>query len=129
MVPSANLIGFAGQELARKIPKIAGVFLEITLGSVVEIIVFMSLIVKHKQNLSDPDVAAGKVAPAVPITVIRAAILGSILANLLLCLGMCFIAGGIRQKEQVFHEAISEVGSNLLLVAGCKCKKDCCKCD
>lgn len=52
------------------------------------------------------------------VPVIRAAILGSILANLLLCLGFCFFVGGLRRDEQVFHEAVSEVGSGLLLVAG-----------
>ena len=30
MVPCANLIGFAGQELARKLPHVAGVLTEIT---------------------------------------------------------------------------------------------------
>ena len=54
------------------------------------------------------------------IPVIRAAILGSILANLLLCLGFCFFVGGIRKgrDEQTFSEVISEAGSGLLLVAG-----------
>ena len=52
------------------------------------------------------------------IPVIRAAILGSILANLLLCLGFCFFVGGLNRDEQEFDEAISEVGSGLLLVAG-----------
>ena len=52
------------------------------------------------------------------IPVIQAAILGSILANLLLCLGMCFFVGGMRRKELAFDEAISEVGSGLMLVAG-----------
>lgn len=52
------------------------------------------------------------------IPVIRAAILGSILANVLLCLGMCFFMGGLRRDEQEFHEVVSEVGSGLLLVAG-----------
>ena len=117
MIPSANLIGFAGQELARKMPKVLGVLMETTLGSVVEIILFMTLIVKNYQGQFDEH-------PEIPITVIRAAILGSILANLLLCLGLCFIAGGIRHEEQVFHEAVSEVGSNLLLVAGCKFCQD-----
>ena len=51
-------------------------------------------------------------------SVIQAAILGSILANLLLCLGFCFFVGGMRRDEQEFHEVISEVGSGLLLVAG-----------
>lgn len=52
------------------------------------------------------------------IPVIRAAILGSILANLLLCMGFCFFAGGLRRDEQDFDGAISEVGSGLLLTAG-----------
>ena len=71
MVPAANLVGFGGQELARKIPKVTGVILETTFGSIVEIILFMVLIVGGNQN----------------VPVIRAAILGSILANVLFCLG------------------------------------------
>ncbi|KAL9050357.1 MAG: hypothetical protein Q9162_006671 [Coniocarpon cinnabarinum] len=113
MVPAANLIGFAGQELARKLNPVFGVLLETTLGSIVELILLITLIVKHHQHQNDPTNNA-----EITITVIRAAILGSILANLLLCLGLCFISGGIMHEEQVFHEAISEVGSNLLLVAG-----------
>lgn len=52
------------------------------------------------------------------VHVIRAAILGSILANLLLCLGFCFFVGGMQRSEQKFDEVVSEVGSGLLLVAG-----------
>jgi Ca2+:H+ antiporter len=95
MVPCANLIGFAGQELARKLPKVFGILIETTLGSVVEIV-----LLNHNE-----------------FAVIRAAILGSILATLLLCLGMCFVAGGIRHPEQEFDEVVSEVGNGLLLTA------------
>lgn len=105
MVPAANLIGFAGQELARKLPKVFGVILETTLGSMVEIILFMSILKTRREQ-------------GVPI--IRAAILGSILANLLLCLGLCFFVGGLKREEQTFHDAISDTGSNLMLVAGSK---------
>ncbi|EMC93673.1 hypothetical protein BAUCODRAFT_95572 [Baudoinia panamericana UAMH 10762] len=101
MVPAANLVGFGGQELARKMPKVAGIILETTFGSIVEIILFIVLIKGGVQN----------------VPVIRAAILGSILANLLFCLGLCFFIGGIFWPQQTFHEAISEVGSNLMLVA------------
>lgn len=104
IVPSANLLGFAGGELAKKLPKVLGVLLETTLSSVVEIVLFMVLLHNDK---------GGNLIP-----VIQAAILGSILANLLLCLGLCFFFGGIRRHEQSFHEAVSEVGSGLLLVAG-----------
>ncbi|KAL1605832.1 hypothetical protein SLS59_002951 [Nothophoma quercina] len=104
MVPAANMLGFAGQELARKMPqKAIAVVLETTLGSVVELILFMVLLVKDNAGSNIP--------------VIRAAILGSILANLLLCLGSCFVAGGIKNNIQEFHEAVSESGSGLMLVA------------
>jgi Ca2+:H+ antiporter len=104
MVPSANLLGFAGQELARKLPHVLGVILETTFGSIVEIILFVVLIKQGDKS----------------VPIIKAAILGSVLANLLLCLGLCFFAGGIRpERMQVsFSEAVSEVGSNLMLVAG-----------
>ncbi|KAI1339494.1 hypothetical protein F5Y15DRAFT_74560 [Xylariaceae sp. FL0016] len=100
MVPCANLIGFAGQELARKMPHMAGVLTETTVGSIVEIILFMVLL-KRSQ-----------------FYVIRAAILGSILATMLLCLGACFFASGIKRESATFDSAISEIGTGLLLMAG-----------
>ncbi|KAL2206628.1 Ca2+ transporter [Sarocladium strictum] len=100
MVPCANLVGFAGQELARKFPHVAGVLAEITFGSIVEIVLFMVLLQKDM------------------FEVIKAAILGSILATMLLCLGLCFFAGGLLHDQQTFNEAITEAGSGLLLTAG-----------
>ncbi|KAF5974428.1 Ca2+:H+ antiporter [Fusarium coicis] len=100
MVPCANLIGFAGQELSRKLPHVLGVLLEITIGSIVEIVLFMVLLSKDM------------------FFVIKAAIMGSILATMLLCLGACFFVGGMLKEEQEFNEAISEAGSGLLLTAG-----------
>ena len=35
------------------------------------------------------------------IAIVQASLLGSILANLLLILGMCFLFGGLRFREQV----------------------------
>jgi len=49
--------------------------------------------------------------------VIQAAILGSVLATMLLCLGLCFVAGGLKREETEFSEAVSEAGSGLLLTA------------
>lgn len=100
MVPCANLVGFAGQELSRKLPHVVGVLTEVTCGSIVEIILFMVLLSKDY------------------FYVIKAAILGSILATMLLCLGFCFFVGGVRRHEQTFSDAVSETGSGLLLTAG-----------
>lgn len=101
MVPCANLVGFAGQELGRKMPLVAGVIIETTFGSIVEIILFLVLLIREKNE-----------------EIIKAAILGSILANLLLCLGLCFWAAGMRRDESHFSEAITEAGCGLLLTAG-----------
>ena len=87
--------------------------LETFLGGLVEIVLFMVLL-KRSPSHADPSQESGHSL----IPVIRAAILGSILANLLLCLGFCFFVGGLRSEEQEFHEVVSEVGTGLLLVAG-----------
>ena len=81
-----------------------GLILETFLGGIVEIVLFMVLLHNSVNNNLIP--------------VIRSAILGSILANLLLCLGFCFFAGGLRRDEQEFDEVISEVGNGQLLMAG-----------
>ncbi|GJC84527.1 vacuolar cation/proton exchanger 2 [Colletotrichum liriopes] len=112
VVPSANLLGFAGQEFARKMPKVAGILIETTFGSIVEIILFVVLITKHDASSSVENGDEGNLIP-----IIQAAILGSILTNLLLCLGLCFFFGGIRHASQKFHAIVSEVGTGLLLVA------------
>ncbi len=75
------------------------------LGSLVEIVLFMVLITREPKDGVDY------------IQVIQAAILGSILATMLLCLGLCFVAGGIKHNEQTFSDAVSEAGSGLLLTA------------
>ncbi|TQN69554.1 Vacuolar cation/proton exchanger 2 [Colletotrichum shisoi] len=112
VVPSANLLGFAGQEFARKMPKVAGILIETTFGSIVEIILFVILIAKHDASSAVDNGDEGNLVP-----IIQAAILGSILTNLLLCLGLCFFFGGIRHASQKFHAIVSEVGTGLLLVA------------
>jgi Ca2+:H+ antiporter len=112
VIPSANLLGFAGQEFARKMPKVAGILIETTFGSVIEIILFIVLICKHRVDSPETNGDEGNLIP-----IIQAAILGSILTNLLLCLGLCFFFGGLRQATQKFHSVVSEVGTGLLLVA------------
>ena len=75
------------------------------MGGIVEIIMFIALITR--ENTASVDY----------VQVIQAAILGSVLATMLLCLGLCFIAGGIKREETHFSEAVSEAGSALLLTA------------
>ena len=51
------------------------------------------------------------------IRVVQASILGSIISNLLLVLGMCFVAGGIFYKEQEFNQTAAQTTSSLMTLA------------
>ncbi|KAL7270833.1 hypothetical protein RUND412_006450 [Rhizina undulata] len=99
MIPMANLLSFSAQELTRKMPRALGMVLETMLGAAVEIILCMLLLFKEQYQ------------------VIQAALLGSMLANLLLCTGLCFIIGGIRYKDQELDETVVETSGGLLLLS------------
>lgn len=47
----------------------------------------------------------------------QASLLGSILANLLLILGMCFLLGGLRFREQIYNSTVTQMSSCLLSLA------------
>lgn len=51
------------------------------------------------------------------IRVVQASILGSIISNLLLVLGMCFVAGGVFHKEQEFNQTAAQTTSSLMTLA------------
>jgi Ca2+:H+ antiporter len=51
------------------------------------------------------------------IRIVQASMLGSILSNILLVLGCCFLAGGIKYKEQSFNSTVASTMSSLMTVA------------
>lgn len=98
MIPMANLLAFSSAQFARKLPRVLGVIIQLTVTAAVEVILCLVLLFKKQYQ------------------VIQAALIGSMLANLLLCTGLCFIVGGIRTKTQEFSEAVAETGGGLLLL-------------
>ncbi|PBP16935.1 calcium/proton exchanger [Diplocarpon rosae] len=48
------------------------------------------------------------------IRIVQASLLGSILANLLLILGMCFLVGGLRYREQIYNSTVTQMSACLL---------------
>jgi Ca2+:H+ antiporter len=83
IIPLASLLAYATESVASKMGDTVGALLNVTFGNAVELIVFIIALVEGE------------------IRVVQAAALGSILSNLLLILGMCFVAGGLRFREQV----------------------------
>ncbi|GAV27385.1 hypothetical protein PMKS-000852 [Pichia membranifaciens] len=100
IIPLASLLAFATEELGESIhnDSIAGL-LNATFGNAVEVIVS---VIALRQN---------------QVTVVQASMLGSILSNLLLVLGSCFIVGGLRYKEQFFNQTAAQTMGSLLSVS------------
>jgi len=53
------------------------------------------------------------------IRIVQASLLGSILSNLLLILGMCFFLGGLRYREQLYNSTVTQMSACLLSLAVC----------
>jgi Ca2+:H+ antiporter len=51
------------------------------------------------------------------IRIVQASMLGSILSNILLVLGCCFISSGIKREESTFNETVASTMSSLMAVA------------
>ncbi|CAO3581519.1 unnamed protein product [Absidia cylindrospora] len=99
IVPLAKLLGFATEELALYTGEVVGGLLNASFGNAVELIVSIIALTK---NL---------------VIVVQASMLGSILSNLLLVLGMCFWLGGYRYKEQTFNVTAAQTSASLLFIA------------
>jgi len=99
IVPLAGLIGRSTDQVARRLGSRSGGLLNATLGNVTELIVCTLLI------------TTGSFA------IVKATLIGSIIGNLLLVLGISFVVGGFRHKEQRFSARAAGVHSSSLLLA------------
>jgi len=99
IIPLASLLAFATEELSVPLGQTIGGLLNATFGNAVELIVS---IVALRNN---------------EIRIVQASMLGSILSNILLVLGCCFIAGGIKYKEQTFNSTVASTMSSLMSVS------------
>ncbi len=61
------------------------------------------------------------------LDVVAASLLGSILSNLLLVLGCCFLLGGARYEVQSFNQLATRVGARHICHCYC-CHCYCCHC-
>ncbi|KAI7906656.1 calcium/proton exchanger [Cokeromyces recurvatus] len=96
IMPLARLLGFATEEIALRSGSVIGSLLNATFGNAVELILGM---IALKEGL---------------VRVVQASILGSILSNILLVLGCCFLAGGIGRSEQTFNATAAQTSTSLL---------------
>jgi Ca2+:H+ antiporter len=101
IVPLARLIGVATESLAARLGPGIGGFLNATFGNATELII---AIVALRAGLD---------------AVVKASLIGSILGNVLVVLGLAFLIGGARRHSQSFDRtAARAAGAQLAVAAG-----------
>lgn len=115
IIPLASLLAFATEELAVPLGQTLGGLLNATFGNAVELIVSLCSICTA-QSLTTMQVSIIALRNN-EIRIVQASMLGSILSNILLVLGCCFLVGGIKYKEQVFNSTVASTMSSLLIVS------------
>jgi Ca2+:H+ antiporter len=99
VIPLAGLIGRGTEELALHAGPRVGGLLNATFGNVTELIIAVFLVLKGE------------------LDVVKASLTGSILGNLLLVLGLSFLVGGVRHREQSFNAHAASVHSTSMVLA------------
>lgn len=51
------------------------------------------------------------------ILIVKTSLIGSMLSNLLLVMGMCFFFGGLKRETQKFNVTVAQTASSLLALA------------
>ncbi|KFY76300.1 hypothetical protein V499_04008 [Pseudogymnoascus sp. VKM F-103] len=96
IVPLAGLLSYATESVAKRMGDTVGALMNVTFGNSVELIIFIIALAKNE------------------IRIVQASLLGSILANLLLILGLAFFIGGLRFREQIYNSTVTQMSACLL---------------
>ncbi|KNG47080.1 vacuolar calcium ion transporter /H(+) exchanger [Stemphylium lycopersici] len=96
IIPLAAMLSNATEELAIRVGETLGGLLNATFGNAVELIVSVQALLKDE------------------ITIVKTSLIGSMLSNLLLVLGMSFFLGGINRLEQFFNVTVAQTAASLL---------------
>jgi Ca2+:H+ antiporter len=99
IIPLAALMGKATEYLADRVGFALGGLLNATFGNACELIIALTAL---KAGLID---------------VVKASITGSIIGNVLLVLGGCMLAGGLKYEKQIFNRTAATTSATLLALA------------
>ncbi|ORY23037.1 putative Calcium:hydrogen antiporter [Naematelia encephala] len=99
IVPLAKLLGDATEQLSMKLGQTLGGLLNATFGNAVELIVAVAALNQNELRL------------------VQTSLLGSVLSNLLLVLGMSFFAAGFFYHESTFQATAAQASSSLMTLA------------
>ncbi|RKU45896.1 hypothetical protein DL546_008446 [Coniochaeta pulveracea] len=101
IIPLAAMLSFSTEEIALRTGETLGGLLNATFGNAVELIVAIMALTQKPAK----------------VIIVQTSLIGSILSNLLLVLGMCFFFGGLRRQEQFFNTTVAQTAASLLALA------------
>jgi len=99
IIPLAKLLGEATEQVSMRLGQTLGGLLNASFGNAVEIIVGVAALLQGE------------------LRIVQTSMLGSVLSNLLLVLGMSFLAGGLCFHEQEFKVTAAQTGASLMTLA------------
>ncbi len=99
IIPLARILGYVTQEISLQTNVTIGGLLSATFGNIIELII---AVLAFRQGL---------------FMVVKASIIGSIIGNLLLLIGLSIFFGGIKYKQQRFNRLTTGVSSTMLIIA------------
>lgn len=99
LIPLAALIAKSTDELSKHLGPSLGGLINVTFGNATELIISIFAILKGL------------------LRVVKAAIAGSIISNLLLVLGLSLFFGGIKQPKQRFNRLMAVTNASMLMLA------------
>jgi len=99
IIPLAGLLSYATEEIALRTGEVIGGLLNASFGNAVELIVSIIALFQNQ------------------FLIVQTSLIGSILSNLLLVLGMAFFLGGWNRIEQAFNTTVAQTASSLLFLA------------
>jgi len=100
IIPLAKLLGDATEQVSLRLGQTLGGLLNATFGNAVELIVGVVALLQGQ------------------LRIVQMSLVGSILSNLLLVLGMSFMAGGLYQAENSFAQTAAQASGSIMTL-GC----------
>lgn len=100
IIPLAKILGDATEQVSLRLGQTLGGLLNATFGNAVELIVGIVALVQGQ------------------LRIVQTSLVGSILSNLLLVLGMSFAAGGLYRAENTFQQTAAQASASIMTL-GC----------
>ncbi|KIW28884.1 calcium/proton exchanger [Cladophialophora immunda] len=99
IIPLAAVLSYVTEEIALRVGEVFSGLLNASFGNAVELVVSIIALAKDQ------------------VLIVQTSLIGSMLSNLLLVMGMCFFFGDFNRIEQAFNLTVAQTASSLLFLA------------